>query len=127
MISRDCKDTTYVDKFKPAIQFVSEKAEIWKIQDRIKIIHSDYLMFINTCRTQFDYIFVGPPYELPKIEEIPDRIFDQELLSDGGLMVLEHNSHYRYEEHEFFWQVRSYGQTHFSFFKKNNEIEIKNE
>lgn len=123
MISRGCMDATYVDKFKPAVFFVQEKAKAWKIEEQIKIVHSDYLLYLQQCREEYDYIFAGPPYELVKLEEIPDRLFESKLLKDEGLFVLEHNPKFSFESHPNFSQVRNYGQTYFSFFK-NNESQL---
>lgn len=117
MISRGCQDTTYVDKFKQAVQFVNKKAEEWKILDKIRIVHSDYLMYLKACTETFDYIFAGPPYELPALAEIPNEIFTHHVLNKNGFLVLEHNPGFEFSGHPQFWQVRTYGQTNFSFFK----------
>lgn len=121
MISRGCTDTTYVDKFKPAVSFVQKNSKLWKIEDKIKIIHSDYLLYMQQCNVQYNYIFAGPPYELVKLEEIPDRLFENNILTDDGIFVLEHNPKFDFQDHEYFWQVRNYGQTYFSFFRINQE------
>ncbi len=118
LISRGCKEVVYVDKLKFAVQFVKENVELWKIEENIKIVQMDYLLFIQSCVQKFDYIFAGPPYELKKLDEIPDRVFENGILADEGLFVLEHNPKFDFSEHPYFGQVRNYGQTHFSFFKK---------
>ncbi|MCC6816301.1 MAG: RsmD family RNA methyltransferase [Saprospiraceae bacterium] len=119
MISRGCTDVTYVDKFRPAVQFVLENIKNWKIDSYFKIIHSDYLQFISQFHTQFDYIFAGPPYDLINLEAIPDQIFDNNVLKVNGLFVLEHNPKFNFKDHFGFQQVRNYGQTYFSFFINN--------
>ena len=41
-------------------------------------------------REQFDFIFADPPYELKGLETLPDLIFENNLLKEEGLFVLEH-------------------------------------
>ncbi|MEP7197370.1 MAG: RsmD family RNA methyltransferase [Saprospiraceae bacterium] len=122
MISRGCKNATYVDKFKPAVQFVQQKVIEWKIEDSLKIVHSDFLIYLNNCQETYTYIFAGPPYELNKLEEIPDRIFEHGILDIEGILVLEHNPKFDFQAYPYFWQMRSYGQTHFSFFKMEDKL-----
>lgn len=115
-ISRGCANTTYVDKFGPAIRFVKKTAEELDISDKIRIVQMDVAKYIAHCEEQFDYIFAGPPYPLPWLDEIPDLIFAKSMLNAGGMMVLEHNPNHNFSEHPHFFQARNYGTTIFSFF-----------
>ena len=65
---------------------------------------------------KYDYIFAGPPYGMPKLDQIPDILFSEGLLQSGGLFVLEHNPNHAFKDHPHFWQERHYGKTIFSFF-----------
>ena len=67
-------------------------------------------------RSRIDYIFAGPPYPLKQIDDIPDLIFEYELLREKGVFVLETDPKHHFESHPRFWQLRNYGQTHFHFF-----------
>jgi 16S rRNA (guanine(966)-N(2))-methyltransferase RsmD len=116
-ISRGCLSVTYVDKHQPAIKFVKATAETLDILDNINIVTDDVKKFISSCNSQYDYIFAGPPYGLPWLDDIPNLIFDNELLKLGGLFVLEHNPHHNFENHPRFVQKRNYGTTIFSFFR----------
>ena len=66
-------------------------------------------------------IFAGPPYALDVINEIPDIIFDKNLLKEGGQFVLETSPKHDFTEHPKLLEVRNYGQTHFWFF--GHEVE----
>ncbi len=118
-ISRGCQDVTYVDKFPGCVRFVQKTAKELDISDKILVVKADVFKFIHRTKDQYDYIFAGPPYPLPNIPEIPDLIFEKELLKEDGLFVLEHNPNHNFKNHEFFYNVRNYGQTIFSFFKEN--------
>ncbi len=116
-VSRGCVDTTCVDKFYGCIKFVKETAKELGLDDELKVIKSDVFKFIKNAKTTYDFIFADPPYALPKIEALPDLIFEHELLSDEGCFVMEHSSRNKFEAHPNFDFSRRYGDSVFSFFK----------
>jgi 16S rRNA (guanine966-N2)-methyltransferase len=115
-ISRGCNDVTYVDKFKPACNFVMKTATILEIDDKLTLRCTDVFKFIKSTAQQYDYIFAGPPYPLKNLADIPDEIFKHDLLTDDGLFVLEHNPDHNFEKHPNFKEIRKYGTCYFSFF-----------
>ena len=115
-ISRGCEDATYVDKFGGCVAFVKKTAELLKIENELKIVKSDVFKFINTTIEKYDFIFAGPPYPLKTLDTIPDRIFEKDLLTDQGILVLEHNPNHDFQNHPNFEESRNYGTTIFSFF-----------
>lgn len=118
LISRGCRDVTYVDKFGGAVRFVRKTSKELEVEAFLEIFQKDVFRFIQSCQRQFDYIFAGPPYPLPTLDTIPDVIFEHQLLKPGGWLVLEHNPHHHFEDHPRFLQLRSYGKTLFSFFEE---------
>jgi 16S rRNA (guanine(966)-N(2))-methyltransferase RsmD len=115
-ISRGCTDVTYVDKFPGCIKFVHKIARELDIAEKIRIVRSDVFKYIEHCTEQYDYIFAGPPYALPNIDEIPDRIMEAGLLKADGILVMEHNPNHQYRKHPHFLEERHYGKTIFTFF-----------
>lgn len=116
-ISRGCEDVTYVDRFGPCVDFVKTTARNLQIEHFIKIIKMDAFRFIGVCKEQFDYIFAGPPYELPTIDLLPDLVFKHQILKNHGWFVLEHNPNHSFKKHPNYFDERHYGKTIFSFFK----------
>ncbi|MFT4665869.1 MAG: 16S rRNA (guanine966-N2)-methyltransferase [Polaribacter sp.] len=116
-ISRGCTDATYVDKHRACVQFVTKTAQTLQIEDRIKIMQADVFKFLQRSNQQYDYIFADPPFDLPKVEMIPDLIFEKGLLKEDGLFVLEHGPNKGFEKHERYESERSYGKIVFSFFR----------
>jgi 16S rRNA (guanine966-N2)-methyltransferase len=115
-VSRGCTDVTYVDRHRPAIQFVEKTAEAFKVKDHISIHNADVFMFIERAQIKFDYIFAGPPYGMPLLDKLPDVIMLKPLLAEDGLFVLEHNPNHDFSNHPHIEQIRNYGKTIFSFF-----------
>ncbi len=116
-LSRGCQDVTYVDKYRGAIKFVTGMRSDLGYDDQMTIVSQNVRQFIKNATRQYDYIFAGPPYPLKWLDEIPDMVFEHDLLAPEGLFVLEHNPDHNFEQHPRFWQVRNYGQTIFCFFR----------
>ncbi len=118
LISRGCSDVTYVDNFKGCIEFVKATSQAWNVSDKIHIMQEDVLRFISHQHTPpYDYIFAGPPYPLKELGQIPSMIFENKLLAEEGLFILEHNFKYDFQKFAHFSELRKYGSTLFSFFK----------
>lgn len=66
---------------------------------------------------KFDLIFADPPYQLPRIQEIPSAIFDNDLLADEGILIIEHPGTVDYSTHPQFSEHRKYGSVNFSLFR----------
>ncbi len=124
LVSRGCEDVTYVDKFGPAIKFVSQTLEKLGISEEVRIFQMDVFKFIESTSNKFDYIFAGPPYGLPTIDTIPGLVFEKKLLNDGGIFVLEHNPHHDFLEDGRLFDVRNYGKTIFSFFRATQNQDL---
>lgn len=119
-ISRGCKDATYVDKHGPAVHFVKKMAKELEVENELTIVKSDVFKFMRYADSSYDYIFAGPPYPLPNLDEIPDILFSHNLLKETGLFVLEHNPDHDFKSHKYYVKERNYGQTIFAFFRIKN-------
>ena len=115
-VSRDCKSVISIEQNDRHCAFIRKVCGELKI-DNLSLLKADVFRFINTCHTQFDMIFADPPYELNKIEEIPDLIFGHNLLKEDGLFVLEHSAKTKFTNHPNFADHRNYGNVNFSFFE----------
>ena len=67
---------------------------------------------------KYDIIFCDPPYELLGIEEIPNLVFEKNLLTQEGLLIVEHGRDTRFEEHPQFNELKKYSSVNFSFFEE---------
>lgn len=117
LISRGCKDVTYVDKFPACVQFVKATAAKLQVENQIRIFRRDVFRFISKIDEQFDLIFADAPYDLDKLATIPDLIFEQNRLAENGLLIVEHDSKNNFAEHPRFKETRKYSSTIFSFFE----------
>jgi len=115
-VSRDCKSVISIEQNDRHCAFIRKVCGELKI-DNLSLLKTDVFKFINSCHTQFDMIFADPPYELNRIEEIPDLIFGHNLLKADGLFVLEHSAKTKFTNHPNFADHRNYGNVNFSFFE----------
>ncbi len=121
-ISRGSKQVTSVDLDFGCIQFQKECTKLLGITN-LHPIRSDVLRYIKTSHTQYDLIFADPPFGFAQgkpdndiRKELHDIIFSRKLLSQDGILILEHSSREKYEELEAFNFSRVYGNVAFSFF-----------
>lgn len=115
-VSRDCKSIISIEQNDRHCNFIRKICTELKITN-LSLLKTDVFKFIASCHTQFDMIFADPPYELDKIAEIPDLIFNQKLLKADGLFVLEHSAKTDFTNHPNFVDHRNYGNVNFSFFE----------
>ncbi len=114
--SRGCKEIVCVEKSAAHYGFIQKVVK--ELQAPIYPIKGDALKFItNPKGEKFDLIFADPPYALKEMAEIPNMVFDNHRLKEGGLFILEHSSDQHFEEHPYFLQHRIYGSVNFTIFQ----------
>lgn len=116
-VSRGCINVTAVDLNFKCIEFIKKSITDFNISNLI-VYRSEVFNFLNSCKTSYDIIFSDPPYDMEKIDKIPEMIFNNNLLNDGGWLILEHSSEHNFTGNENFFQHRKYGKVNFSIFEK---------
>jgi len=114
--SRGTKDITSVDSDLGCIKFIQQTSDALDLN--IKSVKANVFLFLEKLRTQYDIIFADPPYELgiEDFEKIPKLIFKNDILTQNGMLVIEHSSEINLEDIGQFWNKRKYGSSFFSFF-----------
>lgn len=115
LASRGAPDLTVIEKDQQMFSFIKKTAEMLKLEN-FKVVKSDVFRFIEQCTDKFDFIFAGPPYALPTIDNLPELIFKKQLLKKGGWFILEHTPKNNYENFPNFKSARNYGTTVFTIF-----------
>jgi len=115
LASRGVPDLTIVEMDNKMYDFIKKTAEELKLEN-FKVIKSEVFNFINSCANKYDFIFAGPPYALSSIDELPLKIFEKELLKNGGRFILEHTPRNDYRKFDHYVSERNYGTTIFSTF-----------
>ena len=116
--SRGTEYITAVDQNFGCIKFIKQTAE--KFEMPIDTIKSDVFKFLEQIKLQVDIIFADPPYNFTELQfsKIPELVFQNNLLSDEGLLIVEHSKHTNLSNVSHFSYQKSYGGSAFSFFEK---------
>lgn len=115
--SRGCTQITCVEHHPQKCAFILKTLKELEVENP-KVVCKDVFKYLAQCHQQFDLIFADPPYELKQLEQLPDLIIPL-LLSDVGILVLEHGKKNNFSIHPNFTESRKYGNVYFSFFIKN--------
>jgi 16S rRNA (guanine966-N2)-methyltransferase len=116
MASRGCTDLVAVDENHHCVSFIQKTARDWYIAG-LHAVKADAFGYIARCDRTFDIVIADPPYALPNIESIPDKILTKPLLNAGGILVVETSPKTNFDLHPLLWHRRNYGTTVFHFFK----------
>jgi 16S rRNA (guanine(966)-N(2))-methyltransferase RsmD len=116
LASRGAKKITAVDQNFRCVDFISKTIKDMNIS-QIQPIRADVFSFLKKTTQQYDLVFADPPYELPQLNLIPNLVFEQNVLSKGGWLIVEHPKKYDFGDHPNFFNQRNYGKVNFSFFR----------
>ncbi len=119
--SRGTENITCVDQNYGCIKYINETAESFEMS--INTIKSDVFSFLENHQQSYTIIFADPPYEFPVEEfaKIPELVFQNNLLEDNGLLILEHSKHTDLSGLAQYSHSKSYGGNMFSFFELTEE------
>jgi 16S rRNA (guanine(966)-N(2))-methyltransferase RsmD len=85
--------------------------------DQVTVIRGDAIKYLKNPVQSFDIIFADPPYDHPLLEELPEMVFTQDILTDEGVFILEHSVKHTFSAHPRFFHHRNYGSVNFTFFR----------
>ncbi len=118
LLSRGCRRVISVEKDPQHWAFIQKVVSELKASQCLPI-KGDVFRYMSRCRESFDFIFADPPYALPELVQLPDLVFQYNMLNESGLFVLEHGKDHNFSEHPHFVEQRIYGSVNFSFFTPN--------
>ncbi|MBL4715365.1 MAG: 16S rRNA (guanine(966)-N(2))-methyltransferase RsmD [Bacteroidia bacterium] len=113
-LSRGAADVTAVDINYNCCTYIKQQAE--KLDFKVTVTKNEIFKFIVGCENKYDLIFADPPYDFKKINQLPEQIFQNDLLNKSGLLIIEHSNKINLDLFENFKEKRKYGQSAFSFF-----------
>ncbi|SFN62316.1 16S rRNA (guanine(966)-N(2))-methyltransferase RsmD [Paenimyroides ummariense] len=119
--SRGAEPITCVDADFGCVNFIKKTAQEFDMD--ITAIKSDVYKFLERSKIKYDIIFADPPYDFSQeqFDKIYQMIFENELLEDDGLLIIEHSTQTKMEHLEHFSNSRKYGGSIFSFFEYEQE------
>lgn len=120
--SRGTKEIYAIDKHFGCTKFVYDTAKTFDFS--INSYKSDVYKFLEKTPLKADIIFADPPYDFEKEKfiQIVDLIFENNILNEEGLLIIEHSKHTDLSDHSNFEYSKKYGGNVFSFFE-NKELQ----
>lgn len=116
-LSREASEVTFVEKDPHHVRFIRKTIELLKAENA-RIIQDDVFRFLKNTPYKFDLIFADPPFDFPFLPEVPPAIFNSDILSENGVLIVEHSKNHNFTKLPNFEDLRKYGKVNFSFFIK---------
>ncbi len=113
--SRGAKELVMVEKNYNHFKFIQDTVKMLGIGNS-RTIKGDAFVFLKKTSEKFDIVFADPPFDLDKLNEIPDSVFTSNILNAEGVFILEHSKEHHFTNHPHFIETRHYGKVNFSFF-----------
>lgn len=125
--SRGCDNITCIDGDMGCVNFIKKTAKEFDL--KITAIKSDVFKFLEKHKGSYDIIFADPPYgiEQKEFEKLIEMVFENELLDEEGMMIMEHSKHTKLDHMMHFSFQKNYGGSVFSFYVPTLRDEVDDE
>ena len=93
-LSRKAKSVFFVENEKSAYKVLEKNINKLKLKKKTKIFFDDVLSLIrkkNFLGLKFDLIFSDPPFQNTNVDQLIELIFNNNLLSKKGIIILHRN------------------------------------
>lgn len=117
LASRGVNKVNAVDLHGKCVLYITETAKKLDLS-QIKARKADVFKFIKSDKESYDLIFADPPYDLGQLPILASMVLENNLLNEGGLLIVEHPSNRKMIDHPNFVETRQYGNSSFSFYSK---------
>lgn len=117
--SRGAQNITAIDAHFGCTKFIQKMAG--ELQINIRTLKTDVFKYLDQCNEQFDLIFADPPYhfDLNALELLHQKVLIHNILTQNGVMIMEHAGQTNVSHLKNFDQQRKYGSCVLSFFNAN--------
>ncbi len=116
--SRGAANITCVDQNIGCVKFINSIDD--ELQLNLLTIKSDVYKFLKRpSDRKYDIIFADPPYDFEEIkfQTIIDLVFENQMLQEDGVLIIEHSSNTDLSKSIGYTQSKKYGGNMFSFFE----------
>lgn len=86
-LSRGAKEVIFNDINRDAVMII--RSNLDKFNENRTVYNLSYKECLNQIKTQFDYIYLDPPYSFTSYNEIFQLVVDNNLLKDSGIIIVE--------------------------------------
>jgi len=114
-LSRGAAFCTFVEQHAAPFKTLCENIALLNARTQSSAVKSTVDTWLVRQKPEsFGLILADPPYDLPGLDALPDRLLP--LLLRDGLLVLEHDDRHLFDDHPAHLLSRAYGKTVVSLF-----------
>lgn len=88
-LSRGAKSAVFVDASENACSLIRENLKRAKLSNDAKVVRSDYMRYLQTCRETFEIVLLDPPYAEVFLENALKCLSEIDILQSGAIIVAE--------------------------------------
>lgn len=88
-LSRGAERCVFVDSSRSAVSVVKENVAATGFEQRSRVVQSDALSFLTSCREKFGLCFLDPPYASNLLDEALARMAEIDIVHENGIIVCE--------------------------------------
>lgn len=122
-LSRGSKASVFVENNSAALKVIHDNLALTGFENDAQVIRGSVISALEKFQNEdrkFDIIFLDPPYERDLSLPALQKINDNNLLAEDGMILLEHHQREKYPERIgrlFLTRQNKYGDTMISFYK----------
>ena len=116
-LSNDAKYVTFVENYNGVLPILKKNLSNLKLDKKYEIIEQNIFTGLKLAKSNYDIIFLDPPYKDRNISELIDKIFEINLLSKSGIMITHRNKNVKdkYSKNFRILEEKTYGISKISF------------
>lgn len=126
-LSRGAKSLESVESSDKAVKIILKNKDLLNYSDKAYVHHKKADTFIKTTLKKYDLIFLDPPYEKGLVNLTLGAVYENNLLSEDGLIVVEHSVREKIWDdfQDYIEKQKKYGDTMVTIFNGRSESEQK--
>ena len=116
-LSNEAKYVTFVENYNGVLPILKKNLSNLKLDKKYEIIEQNIFTGLKLAKSNYDIIFLDPPYKDKNIAELIDKIFEINLLSKSGIIITHRNKNVKdkYSKNFRILDEKTYGISKISF------------
>ena len=116
-LSNEAKYVTFVENYNGVLPILKKNLSNLKLDKKYEIIEQNIFTGLKLAKSNYDIIFLDPPYKDRNISELIDKIFEINLLSKYGIIITHRNKNLKekYSKNFHILEEKTYGISKISF------------
>ncbi len=96
-LSNEAKYVTFVENYNGVLPILKKNLSNLKLDKKYEVIEQNIFTGLKLTKTNYDIIFLDPPYKDKNISELIDKIFKINLLNKNGIIITHRSKNIKEE------------------------------